>query len=108
VRLVRGHLQPEELVAALAREEFAPLQNLAHAVCDLDQQQVPGRMAEHVVDFLEAVDVDRERSKLVRFSCASATSKASRSLKAMRFGSRRDSAPHLETSGRPSRALTLC
>ena len=64
--MIAGHLQPQKFVAALSRQEFAGAEDFAHAVGDLDQQQVAGRMAEHVVDVLEAVDIDRECGELVR------------------------------------------
>ncbi len=64
--MVARHLQPQKFVAALPRQKFALRQHAAHAVCGLDQQQVAGGMAEHVVDVLEAVDVDGEGGELVR------------------------------------------
>ena len=65
LRVVAGHLQTEEFVAALARQKLARRKLPAHPVGDLDQQQVAGAVAEHVVDVLEAVDVDRECGELV-------------------------------------------
>ena len=63
--MVTGHLQSQELVAALAREKLARPEHPAHPVRDFDQDQIPGAVAEHVVDILEPVDVDRECSQLV-------------------------------------------
>src|SRR6201999_3906792 len=64
--MVAGRLQPEEFVAALARQELAGTEDTAHPVRDLYQQLVAGGVTEHVVDVLEAVDVDGERGDLVR------------------------------------------
>ena len=65
MRMIARHLQAQKFVAALARQEFARAEHPAHPVGHLDQQEVAGAVAEHVVDVLEAVEVDREGRELV-------------------------------------------
>ncbi len=52
--------QDDELVAAQAGHRVAGAQHLAEPIGHTDDQLVAGRMAGHVVDGLEAVDVDEE------------------------------------------------
>jgi hypothetical protein len=54
-----------ELVARQPRHEGAA-RGCLNAVRHLDQELVAGRVAEHVVDFLELVEVDAEHGKLRR------------------------------------------
>src|SRR3954447_10098853 len=59
-RLVAGIQDAGELVPAEARERVAWPQRLLQARADLTQDLVPGRVAERVVELLEAVEVDQQ------------------------------------------------
>ena len=64
-RLRAGRRNDVEFVAADAGEEGA-LAGLLHAARDFAQQRVADRVAEHVVDRLEAVEVDAEQREAFR------------------------------------------
>ncbi len=57
--VIGAGLHHDEFVAAEARDQVARPDNRAKPVCNLLQQLIADRMAERVVDGLEAVEVDQ-------------------------------------------------
>lgn len=57
--------QHREFVAAEARDRAARADQSLQARGDLDQQAVSGRMAEQIVDLLEAVEVETEEGHIL-------------------------------------------
>ena len=62
-------LQHDELVAAETGDEMAP-RRLLKALARLDEQRVPGRVAERVVDDLELVEVEAVKRKKAAVAAA--------------------------------------
>ena len=76
----------DELVAAEAHAEVTVAHRVAQPLRDLHEQLVAGRVAEHVVDALEAVEVDEQRdtgtaARGVRASAAFSSSTSSARLR---------------------------
>ena len=64
-RLVDAALQDGEFIAAQARDGVALAQTVAHALGDLPEQLVAERVAERVVDALEAIEIETQDRELL-------------------------------------------
>ena len=79
--------QHGELVAAEPGHRVAVAHRRAQPVGDLDQQLVAGRVAEAVVDLLEAVQVEEQHGHVVVVAAARRSASASRSRNSARLAS---------------------
>ena len=68
--------QDRELVAAEAGDGLVPAQRVAQALGDRDDQLVAGRVAEAVVDDLEAVEVEEQHRDVAAAAALEALERA--------------------------------